>query len=56
MRPYLLILFLAAILTCGGCQSVTEHVKQSLDTAASDYNRVTTGAESSYIAGQRSQR
>jgi hypothetical protein len=55
MRRYSLILILAAILNCVGCQSITGHVKQSLDNAANDYHRVTTGSSSSYIAGQRSQ-
>jgi hypothetical protein len=56
MRRFSLILLLAAVLHCGGCQTVTGHVKQSLDNAANDYHRVTTGSSSSYIAGQRAQR
>jgi len=56
MRHYLLILFIAAICHCGGCQGVTNHVKQSLSSASEDYHRVTTGGSSSYIANQRSQR
>jgi hypothetical protein len=53
MRLFSLILFLAVMLTCGGCQSITGHMKQSLSSAADDYHRVTTGSGSSYIAGQR---
>lgn len=56
MRRYLLILFLAAVCHCGGCQGITNHVKQSFDNVAEDYHRVTTGADSRYIASQRSQR
>jgi hypothetical protein len=56
MRRYLLTLVLAAALHCGGCQSVTGHIKQSLDNVANDYQRVTTGSSSNYIAGQRAQR
>jgi hypothetical protein len=56
MRRFSLILLLAVVLQCSGCEMVTGHVKQSFDNAASDYHRVTTGSSSSYIAGQRSQR
>jgi hypothetical protein len=56
MRRYSFILLLAVIWPSGGCQGITNHVKQSLNTAADDYHRVTTGSKSSYIAGQRSQR
>jgi hypothetical protein len=55
MRHYLLILLLAAIFPCIGCQVVSNHVKQSLSSAADDYHRVTTGGSSSYIANQRAQ-
>lgn len=55
MRRYSLILFLAAIFYCGGCQSVTAPITRSLSNAADDYHRVTTGSESKYIANQRSQ-
>jgi hypothetical protein len=56
MRRYTLILLVAVICRCIGCQSVTGRFKKSMDTVANDYHRVTTGASSSYIAGQRLQR
>jgi len=55
MRRYSFILFLAAIIQCGGCQSVTAPFKQSLASVAEDYRHVTSGTDSRYIAGQRSQ-
>jgi hypothetical protein len=56
MRRFSLILLVAVLCHCGGCQGVTNHVKQSLNNVAEDYHRVTTGADSRYIAEQRSQR
>lgn len=56
MRCYWFILFLAVVFHCVGCQGVTNHVKRSLSNASEDYQRVTTGSESRYIAGQRAQR
>lgn len=55
MRRFCIILLLAAALNCSGCESFTRPIKQSLSSAAEDYHRVTTGANSSYIAarGQR---
>ena len=47
MRRYALILFLAVIFPCVGCPGVTNQVKRSLDSAADDYHRATTGSKSS---------
>jgi hypothetical protein len=56
MRRYLLILIFAVLFQCAGCQVVTNHVKESFANASDDYQRMTTGSNSSYIASQRSQR
>jgi hypothetical protein len=50
MRSSSFILLFALVLSCGGCQSIG----QSFERAASDYHRMTTGSESTYIAEQRS--
>jgi hypothetical protein len=55
MRLLSFFFFVAAIYHCSGCQGVTNHVKQSYNSVAEDYHRVTTGSSSSYIASQRSQ-
>jgi hypothetical protein len=55
MRRHFLILLIALVFGCAGCQlmsSVTNPVKQSLNRAAEDYHKVTTGGDSRYIQSQ----
>ena len=55
MKPFLVILLLASIFSCGGCQTITTSMKESLDSMSNDYQRITTGSKSTYIASQRRQ-
>jgi hypothetical protein len=55
MRTCLLILLLAVNFASTGCQSITAPMTQSLNRAAEDYHRVTTGSASRYIAARGQQ-